>query len=143
MEDTVAWVTLVVGKETLVHRRLWPALVAAAECRQDWQLRGLNPSARSLLRRVRSGDRVQVDRERAAAATELERRLLVRGASEHTPSGRHARFLETWQAWATKQGIAAADLPAVPDALAALAAPVLDWTGGRAPPGILPWLPRR
>ena len=39
--ETVAWAKLVLGKDTLVHRRLWPALVAAAESRQAWQTRGL------------------------------------------------------------------------------------------------------
>ena len=90
--DTVAWPKLVLGKDTLVHRRLWPALVAAAESRQDWQLRGLKPDARLLLARIRRGRPVRTDeappakgRKLAVVATELERRLLARSYSEHTP----------------------------------------------------------
>jgi hypothetical protein len=147
VEDEVAWVKLVLGKETLVHRRLWPALVAAAESRQAWQLRGLEADAERLLQRVRRGDPVQTDgkpagraRKPAAVATDLERRLLAHGYTEHTRSGRHVRFLETWRAWARRTGISAARLPVAADAIQALTAPVISWTGARRPPGLLPWL---
>ena len=53
MEDTVAWAKLILGKETLVHERLWPALAAAAESGADWQRRGLPTDAKQLLQRVR------------------------------------------------------------------------------------------
>ena len=148
--DTVAWPKLVLGKETLVHRRLWPALVAAAESRQDWQLRGLKPDARLLLGRIRRGRPVRTDetppatgRKLAVVATELEQRLLARSTSEHTPSGHHVRVIETWGAWAKARGIAARDRPGTPAALEALSAPVLEWTDGRKPPGLLPWLSTR
>ena len=145
MEDTVAWAKLVLGKETLVHRRLWPALVAAAESRQDWQLRGLKADAKRLLQRVRAG-RPSAPRgpagdgpQAAAVATELERRLLARGASEHTPSGHHARFLETWGAWAGRTASGGASCPTRPRRSQALSAPVLAWAGeGRRPPGLAP-----
>ena len=143
MEDDVAWAKVVLGKETLVHRRLWPALVAAAESGQPWQTRDLKADAKTLLRRVRLGKPVQTDAKRAA--NELERRLLARSYTEHKPSGRHVRFLETWSAWARRSGIAAADLPAAADAIQALSAPVMAWLEGqgRRPPGLLPWLPAR
>ena len=143
MEDDVAWAKVVLGKETLVHRRLWPALVAAAESGQPWQTRDLKADAKQLLRRVRLGKPVQTDARRAA--NDLERRLLARSYTEHTPSGRHVRFLETWSAWARRSGIAAADLPAAADAIQALSAPVMAWLEGqgRRPPGLLPWLPAR
>jgi hypothetical protein len=148
--DEVAWAKLVLGKETLVHRRLWPALVATAESRDDWQLRGLKPDARLLLGRLRRGRPVRTDeappakgRKLAVVATELERRLLARSYSQHTPAGHHVKVLETWGAWAKGRGIATGDRPGVPDALEALSAPVLAWTDGRQPPGLLPWLSNR
>ena len=144
--EAIAWPKLVLGKDTLVHRRLWPALVAAAESRQAWQERGLKPDATRLLGRIRRGERVRTDeaprapgRKLGVVATELERRLLARGASEHTPAGHHVRFLETWGTWGHRQGLTAADLPPTAKAIAALSAPVLAWTGGRKPPGLLPW----
>jgi hypothetical protein len=158
MEDDVAWAKLVLGKETLIHRRLWPALIAAAESGQGWQTAGLKADASALLRRVRAGGPVPMDgpaaargtsattgRKPAAVATDLERRLLARGYTEHTPSGRHARFLETWPAWARRNGIARADWPDAAEGIQALSAPVLAWTEGqgRRPPGLLPWLAAR
>jgi len=146
LEDAVAWAKLVLGKDTLVHRRLWPALVAAAESGQAWQTRGLKADARRLLARIRRGGAVRTDeapaakgRKLGAIATDLERRLLAHARSEHTASGHHARFLETWGAWGRARGIATADLPDAAEAVAALSAPVLAWTGGRAPAGLLPW----
>lgn len=145
MEDTVAWAKLVFGKETLVHRRLWPALIAVAGSRQAWQWRGLPADARALLERVRRGP-VRTDERRAARgrklsviATELERRLLARATSEHTESGHHARFLETWQAWGRRQRITKEDLPSATDGMKSLSVPVLEWTGFARHPGLLPW----
>jgi hypothetical protein len=150
IENAVAWAKLIAGKETLVHERLWPALVATAEARQAWQLRGLPDDAKQLLQRVRKGDPVQVaakgaqtGRKPAVVATDLERRLLARGYTEHTPAGRHARFLETWAAWAGRHGIAKARLPAPADAIQALSAPVIAWVDETRPAGLLPWLATR
>jgi hypothetical protein len=147
IEEAVAWAKLVAGKETLVHERLWPALVATAEARQAWQLRGLPADAKLLLQRVRKGDPVQVEakgagmgRKPAVVASDLERRLLARGYTEHTPAGRHARFLETWAAWAGRHGIAKARLPGAADAIQSLSTPVLDWVQEARPAGLLPWL---
>jgi hypothetical protein len=145
VEDDVAWAKLVLGKETLIHRRLWPPLVAVAGSRQAWQWRGLPATAQALLRRVRRGP-VRTDEPRGAGgrglggvATELERRLLARATSEHTATGHHARLLETWQAWGKRQGIARKDLPGTTEGMKALSVPVLAWTGGARPPGLLPW----
>jgi hypothetical protein len=139
IEDDVAWVKLILGKETLVHRRLWPALVVVAASDQDWQRRGLNAGAQSLLRRVRKGGRVPIDRKQGAAATDLERRLLVRGASEHTASGHHARYLETWDAWAKRTGVGKHGSPRAEAAMSALSAPVRAWAGAADLSGVLPW----
>jgi hypothetical protein len=139
VEDTIGWAKLVLGKETLIHRRLWPELIAVAESGEDWQRRGLDAGAASLLRRVRRGGRVPIDRTQGPAATKLERRLLARGTSEHTPSGRHVRVLETWAAWAKRVGVESRDLPAADAARLALSAPVRGWIGEGRPSGILPW----
>lgn len=40
------------------------------------------------------------------AARELERALLVVGVSVHTPTGAHAKRLETWETWARRVGFA-------------------------------------
>jgi hypothetical protein len=146
VESEVAWAKLVLGKETLVHRRLWPALVAVAESGQDWQLRDLPADARALLKRIRMGAPVRTDGGAAAGgrkpgviAAELERRLLARGTSEHTASGHHARLLETWGAWAKRQGLGKRGQPDATQAIEALSAPVLQWTGGAKRRGVLPW----
>jgi hypothetical protein len=153
IEDDVVSTKLVLGKETLVHRRLWPALVAAATCGQEWQERGLLADAKRLLDRVRKGEAVRTDeppagrgprgRKVAVVANDLERRLLVHSRSEHTPSGRHVRFLETWATWARRNRVGRADLPDADAALQALAAPVLASSRGRLAPGLLPWIATR
>lgn len=102
----VAVVKLVSGKATLVHRRLWPALLAVAAAREPWQTRGLARGARALLQRVEKegglrADRVPGAREHARA---LEERLLVHAGSVHTEKGAHARALESWRRWAKRVG---------------------------------------
>ena len=139
LNDTVAWPKLVLGKETLVHRRLWPALVAAAESRQAWQLNALKADAKLLLRRIRRGPPVRTDgKPTASVATELERRLLARSYSEHTPSGHHVRFLDTWGAWAGRNGIAAADLPGAGEASKPFRRRSSPGRAAAGPPGCCP-----
>ncbi len=87
---------LVSGKATWVHRRLWPAVLAAARSREPWQTEGLSAAARSLLDAI---DREGQARAAGGVARELETRLLVRGEPEHTASGRHAKLLESWDRW--------------------------------------------
>jgi hypothetical protein len=146
LEDDAAWVKLVLRKETLVHRRLWPALLAAAESGQPWQSVGLKADAERLLRRIDAAG-APVQAPDAAVATELERRLLARSYTEHTASGRHVRFLETWRAWGRRNGLGGkgTKLPDAVDAIATLSAPVMAWARevGRQPPGLLPWLAAR
>lgn len=100
---------LVDGKVTLVHARLWPALVAVATAGEHWQTAGLQPPALRLLEQVRAEGPLSTDqlardtparRALAAAAKELERRLLVRSEQVHTESGAHARVLDTWERFA-------------------------------------------
>jgi hypothetical protein len=90
---------LVSGKTTWIHRRLWPALLAAALSRETWQMEGLSAEARTLLGEV---ERDGQARASGAVARELETRLLARGEQSHTASGRHAKVLEAWPLWAQR-----------------------------------------
>ncbi len=106
---------LVAGKVTYVHRRLWPAIYAVGRARETWQLAGLSAPAQRLLAFTDANVEVQPNdlppgpREAApGSARELERRLLVHATEIHTPSGAHAKVLETWPHWAARVGFAAA-----------------------------------
>src|SRR5215472_10148568 len=48
----VLFVPLLSAKVTLVHRRLWPALVSVGESRAPWQMDALAPRAKELLANV-------------------------------------------------------------------------------------------
>jgi hypothetical protein len=81
------------GKQTYVHRRLWPALLRLQSEAAVWP--PLSTAARRLLG--------QVERKAQAQATggvrlELERSLRVVARSVHTPSGAHAVVLTLFQA---------------------------------------------
>jgi hypothetical protein len=91
--DDVVTAKLIAGKVTFVHRRLVPALAAVGRAREQWQMRGLSPTARKILARV---DREGSVRASGAAAKELQLRLLVNAHEEHTESGRHETVLESW-----------------------------------------------
>jgi hypothetical protein len=97
---------LLAGKDTWIHRRLWPDLLAAATAGERWQRRALTPAARALLRRVdRASGGVAAT---GAAARLLEERLLVHASEHHTAAGRHELRLETWARWAARTGAKAA-----------------------------------
>ena len=97
----VLFTKLLRGKVTLVHRRLWPSFVAVASAREEWQVRGLGASARSLLRDL---ERTGSVRASGPAVKELERRLLVHTEEVHTESGRHAILLQPWRTWSERAG---------------------------------------
>jgi hypothetical protein len=111
----VASAKLVSGKDTWIHRRLWPALVGVGAARQPWQLDDRSTLARQLLvvitregaARVGEIDELRHFGGRALgqAARELERALLVYGESVHTAAGAHAKRLRTWERWAEDAGI--------------------------------------
>jgi hypothetical protein len=113
-------VKLIAGKDTLVHRSLWPALLAAAQAREPWQLERLSEAAAILLRLVEDHETLRADelpwihavppRRTVDAARDLERRLLVRSGQVHTETGAHARLLEAWPHWASRVGVDAGDL---------------------------------
>ena len=107
---------LISGKDTYVHRSLWPAIVALGTAREPWQLQGLSPVARRLLDAVTSSGELRTDdipwtggakRDRPGeVARLLQRRLLVYGDQVHTERGAHAKRLETWERWAKRAGLA-------------------------------------
>lgn len=94
---------LLYGKVTLVHRRLWPALLAVAGEKAPWQSGGLSEPARRLL------DSVNESKEpihaSGAPVKELEVRLLAHAEEIHTPSGRHATVVQPWSVWAKRVGV--------------------------------------
>jgi len=148
-DPSILSIKLIAGKVTYVHGRLWPAVVSLGSAREAWQLDGLSDGAVWLLEHVSEEGEVQTDlvvpppgvriRKRVAdAARELERRLLVHASQVHTPSGAHAKVLETWSAWAAGVGLTTPGV--TPDAkyeLEAAAARLAEATpNGRV---ALPW----
>src|SRR5262249_29115982 len=55
----VLFTKLLYRKDTLVHRSLWPALLAVARAREEWQLRGLSRESRRLLEKLDRGGSVR------------------------------------------------------------------------------------
>ncbi len=92
----VLFCKLVAGKVTLVHRRLWPALLAVGTSQEPWQTQGLSREAASLWKRVEKSGSVVAS---GTAVKELERRLLAFTREEHTESGAHRMVVENWSGW--------------------------------------------
>jgi hypothetical protein len=144
-------VKLIVGKATLVHRRLWPALIAVGRARQAWQLDGLTTSGTDLLRTVNRSRRPlwsdeaapSLDsRARQATVRELERRLLIHTDEVHTESGAHRKALETWATFKRREGVDGR-VPSVSDAQRTFEAIVAGWPEPRGRAPLLPWQPTR
>jgi hypothetical protein len=131
---------LVAGKVAFVHELLWPPLLRLATDAgaRRAAMQRLSPAARKLLALVERRGELRLDELPAAAVGardakevsalrgELEKRLLLLGASVHTDSGRHAAVLRSWKSWcaqasSTHPGLAAAAARlGVADARAAL-----------------------
>jgi hypothetical protein len=93
---------LVDGKVAFVHRALWPQLlrvVTDPNWRRERQ-KGLSQPARQLLAQVEKDGKLALQ-GRAPARGDLEKRALLLSSSEHTPAGRHAVVLRSWDDWAT------------------------------------------
>ena len=92
---------LISRKVTYVHRPLWPQIVAIGRARALWQTKDLSTLSRKLLAEV---DRVPVEpgRDKAAAAKELDARMLVFIAQFHSESGAHLLRLESWDHWSNR-----------------------------------------
>jgi hypothetical protein len=123
---------LLYRKDTLIHRSLWPSVLAVACAHEPWQMRELSPSARSLLRRV--GRVPSPVHASGAQIKELAVRLLAHARDVHTESGRHEVVLESWRAWSARVGCDAS--PSVVQARRVLEHAV---TKLGAPAEALPW----
>jgi hypothetical protein len=91
----VLFVPLLSAKVTLVHRRLWPALVSVGESRASWQMDALTPRALELLEKADEAGRV---RATGPSSKALARALLVHAEQVHTAGGSHATELVSWSA---------------------------------------------
>ena len=137
IEDQVANVKLVLGKQTLVAQRLWPELLAIGTARSSWQMDGVPADAVALLGETDAHPQsVHVPPSRRDACSALETRLLVMAGSEHTESGRHAKTIMSWAAWAQTRGVVAvATQPEV--AMGAFEHLVIGWPPTRR--RLFPW----
>ena len=95
-------IKLVSGKDTFVHRTLWPAVAAIGVAREKWQIERLDEKARALLARVDREDEIQTS---GASALALERALLVHASQVHTAAGFHAKILQGWQRFLNNAGL--------------------------------------
>jgi hypothetical protein len=126
----VLFTKLVGGKVTLLHRGLWPAILAVANSHETWQMRGLSSEAKDLLKRVRKEKMLYTS---GTAARNLQERLLVRAGEVHTESGAHRVMLESWTEWGKRNAIKAMNLSAAKHALEES----VGLNGGRSK--MLPW----
>ena len=92
---------LISRKVTYIHRTLWPQIVAVGRAREPWQMKDLSAAAKRLLAAV---DKVPVEpgRDKAAAARELDAKMLVFSAQFHSESGAHVLRLESWDHWSNR-----------------------------------------
>jgi hypothetical protein len=90
-------------KDTLVHRSLWPALLATASSGESWQRRQVSASALRLLNKVRRARQPVLSS--GPAVKELTSCLLVNSVQIHTESGQHQTALESWPRWAVRVGV--------------------------------------
>jgi hypothetical protein len=102
---------LISRKVTFVHRELWNEIYSIGVAREKWQLTKLSPKARRYLKVVDAAGSTYTYEVRAPfspipadIARELEARLLVHTEQVHTESGKHAKVVETWAAWAIRVG---------------------------------------
>jgi len=103
---------LLSNKDTLIHKRLWPDLLNAAQARDPWQTTALSPAAKFLLQKIDSSGSLRSDRvtwptkfrsEKVGdVVRELESRLLIHIEEIHTDRGSHAKLLESWEHWAER-----------------------------------------
>jgi hypothetical protein len=121
-------VKLIAGKVTLVHRRLFGAVLAVAQ-EAEAAVHALDDAAADLAARVREAGTLRTDAvgpwghatKVGDAVRALERRLLLHTREIHTESGAHAKELSTWDVWRASQPLPE-PLPSAPDARSALEA---------------------
>jgi hypothetical protein len=107
-------IKLISGKVTFVHRKLWNHIYSIGVARDDWQLKNLSAAGRRLLETLDGMGQMQTNKlgkefepKPGDAARELELRLLIHSEQIHTESGKHAKVIETWPAWAKRVGFRA------------------------------------
>ncbi len=109
----VMFTKLISGKVTLVHRKLWPEILAIGTARAPWQMKGLSKSARNLLEMIDEQGSLRTDQlawpksgtaKPGEAARELEKKLLIHAGQFHTETGAHTKLLESWEAWTQRIG---------------------------------------
>jgi hypothetical protein len=135
----VLFTKLLYGKETLVHRQLWPALLAVATAGEPWQLQNLSASGRKFLATLNESKGAV--RSSGGTVKEIEMRLLAHAEQVHTESGRHEIVLEPWSVWRRRvrvkplhsQSSGALGRQRIEEAVAAIGAPL----------SALPWAARR
>ncbi len=94
---------LISGKDTFIHRDLWPPFLAVAASREPWQLDGLDRASQTLLEDVEKRGEIATAGRSAAI---LEKRILVHGAQVHTAARAHGKILTSWPKWMKRSGIA-------------------------------------
>jgi hypothetical protein len=130
------------GKLTLVHRRLWPAVVRIGRARAAWQVTDLTEAAVQLLARIERESTARSDhiprgfpagpRGFRSALRDLDHRLLILTRSVHTSTGAHALEARSWVAWSAE-----ARTPRFAGSVAS-AQLVLEKAASRLSPGIDP-----
>jgi len=105
----VSVMKLISGKVTFVHRELWNGIYSIGIAREEWQMKHLSATARSLLKTLDEAGTIQTDKLKQQpgpkpgdTARELESRLLIHAEQIHTESGKHAKVIETWDVWASR-----------------------------------------
>jgi hypothetical protein len=100
---------LISGKDTFVHRSLWPAFLTVAISREPWQFKALDATANALMKRVDLRGLIDAG---GGAASALERVLLVHGEQAHTAKGSHAKVLMSWKKWMEGASVLSTELTA-------------------------------
>jgi len=116
---------LLAGKVTIIHRALWPAVLAVVTAREAWQLEGLSPLATQALAALDQAEASGSEPPPVSrtVSKELEGRLLAHGESVHMPEGKHVTRLQPWKTWAAAAGYPwPAPTPGIPEAKQALEA---------------------
>jgi len=102
---------LISNKVTFVHRELWPTVYSIGVAHDEWQLKGLSIEAKRFLKKLDQIGFLETNKldksiggKPGDVVRELEARLLLHSQQVHTSSGAHAKFVETWHAWAKRIG---------------------------------------
>jgi hypothetical protein len=126
---------LISGKDTFLHRSLWPAFLAVAMGRELWQFDALDAAVHAVLKQVEDHG---VIRTSGVEARTLEKALLVHGEQVHTAKGSHGKVLKSWTKWITDASAGRLELTAAQgrESLDKTVSYLNSRYGGR---GKLPW----